>query len=292
MNKLFCLLICIFLVSVINAQNVGIGTSSPTYKLDVAGRLRLQNIGSTAGIWFDGTTTAIRSFIGTIDNDHIGIYGNGGAGWKFAFNVNNGNIGIGTTAPTAALDVTGAIRMRGTFPKKGSVLTSDDVNGNANWADPVAFKASGRNTSVMTSLPLSAWTKYYFETTTDFNVGLVYQQLNSQLGIVEDGIYHLNTQIQLTGYGEELHVRLRMNRGGTEYTLAQQSKASYNLENPPTLSDVIFIDAVSISTDVKLLAGDIVWVEIFYNSTYNNSPFAISAINEKTWFSGHLAARL
>ncbi len=292
MKKLLSLILFVFLVSIITAQNVGIGTSSPAYKLDVAGRLRLQNSATTAGIWFDGTTTATRSFIGTIDNDHVGIYGSGGAGWKFAFDVNNGNVGIGTTAPTAALDVSGAIRMRGTFPKKGSVLTSDDVNGNANWADPVAFKASGRNTSIMTTLPLNAWTKYYFETTTDFNVGLVYQQLNSQLGIVEDGIYHLNTQIQLYGYGEELHVRLRMNRGGTESTIAEQTKSSYNLENPPTLSDVIFIDAVSISTDVKLLAGDIVWVEIFYNSTYSNTPFAISSSNEKTWFSGHLVARL
>ena len=36
--------------------NVGIGTKNPTYKLDLAGRLRLRQASGTAGIYFDGIT--------------------------------------------------------------------------------------------------------------------------------------------------------------------------------------------------------------------------------------------
>lgn len=46
------------------------------------------------------------------------------------------NVGIGTTAPTAPLDVNGAVRIRGGAPAAGRVLTSD-ANGNASWAPAV-----------------------------------------------------------------------------------------------------------------------------------------------------------
>ncbi len=107
-----------------NAQNVGIGTTTPLVKLDVAGRMRLQhNAGQTAGIFFDGTSAPQRSFTGTINNDHVGIFGIG-SGWKFAFNVNNGFVGIGVADPTTTLDVTGGFRLRDANSiLKGSTLT-------------------------------------------------------------------------------------------------------------------------------------------------------------------------
>ena len=116
-----------------HAQNVGIGTTQPAYKLDVAGRLRLQNTAQTAGIWFDGTTTPLRSFIGTVNNDHVGIYG-AGSSWQMVMNVNTGDVGIGHTAPTANLDVNGSLRFRGgafpNQPKPGATLQALDDNGN------------------------------------------------------------------------------------------------------------------------------------------------------------------
>ena len=50
-------------------------------------------------------------------------------------NTNAGNVGIGTDLPSAKLDVSGDIRIRGGNPAQGKVLTSDDT-GAATWQTP------------------------------------------------------------------------------------------------------------------------------------------------------------
>jgi hypothetical protein len=89
--------------------NVGIGTTSPGAKLEVAGggggsvdlvvngRLRSNN--NDGGLW-----VAQDRFVGGFDTNKIGFY-NGGA-WRLAV-LNNGYVGIGTTAPSAMLTVNG-----------------------------------------------------------------------------------------------------------------------------------------------------------------------------------------
>jgi hypothetical protein len=65
-------------------------------------------------------------------------------------NVENGNTGIGTSAPTAKLDLNGSLRIRGGNPAAGSVLTSIDANGNAVWKeDKIAFKHTGKHRDIM-----------------------------------------------------------------------------------------------------------------------------------------------
>jgi hypothetical protein len=51
----------------------------------------------------------------------------------------DGNVGIGTDAPGQALDVNGEVRIRGGSPESGKILTAQDNNGNALWADPVSL---------------------------------------------------------------------------------------------------------------------------------------------------------
>ncbi|MBM4251912.1 MAG: hypothetical protein FJ146_08065 [Deltaproteobacteria bacterium] len=92
-----------------NAGNVGIGTTSPSAKLHVAGTA------GTDGIMFpDGTlqkTAAIGSGSSQWTTSGSNIY------------FNAGGVGIGKTSPIVALDVAGSINMS----------TGNALRGNANW---------------------------------------------------------------------------------------------------------------------------------------------------------------
>jgi hypothetical protein len=114
-----------------SAGNVGIGTSTPAYKLDVAGPIR-----STSGgfIFPDGTvqTTA-------------GGGGGGGSQWVTSgtnIYYNGGNVGLGTSTPGVALDVSQgrAIRVGNANLSSGG----DYVHlGNHAWYNGAAWQLDG-----------------------------------------------------------------------------------------------------------------------------------------------------
>ena len=95
----------------INASgNVGIGTSSPSDKMEVVGQLRVSGSGGgflaaprdgsgASHVWYNPTGDDMRLF-NTISGDVVTIQ-------------NGGNFGIGTTSPAGKLDVNGSIFQRG-----------------------------------------------------------------------------------------------------------------------------------------------------------------------------------
>lgn len=91
--------------------NLGISTSNPNYKLDVNGRIRLRHNGESSGIFFNKSNNTEAGFVGMQSDNNIGFYGNGGGDWNFVMNTTNGNVGIGTTNPTATLHVGGNQKM-------------------------------------------------------------------------------------------------------------------------------------------------------------------------------------
>jgi len=95
-------------------NNVGIGVDFPAYKLEVAGRMRIQtqSDGNSAGIWLNNpANTAPIAFMGIADAVTTGFYGNV-SGWGLIMNTNTGNVGIGTLNPTYKLSVNGDIRTK------------------------------------------------------------------------------------------------------------------------------------------------------------------------------------
>src|SRR5215831_15677999 len=102
--------------------NVGIGTTSPKAKLEVAGggamsidllvNGRLQSNNDDGGLW-----VASDRFVGGFDTNKIGFFN---TAWRVAV-LNNGYVGIGTTAPSAMLTVNGDL----TFTAAPTTIRAD-----------------------------------------------------------------------------------------------------------------------------------------------------------------------
>jgi hypothetical protein len=92
------------LLNITNDGNVGIGTTTPAYKLDVNGSLHSSNLTIADGIFHEGDTN---TFIGFPANDTFRITTSGQA----RLTVDSvGRVGIGTLTPSYGLDVGSNIR--------------------------------------------------------------------------------------------------------------------------------------------------------------------------------------
>jgi hypothetical protein len=120
----------------VSGNNVGIGTTAPAYPLSVSGSL--YSVGSTPGAWSgvlginQGSNT---NYIQVDNNGNTYFASNHNANFDFA----GGNVGIGTTLPTHALDVNGSANISGTLTAGAFTATLSAGN--------VSMGAFGSNTA-------------------------------------------------------------------------------------------------------------------------------------------------
>lgn len=119
--------------------NLGIGTTSPGYSLQVNGTIAsIHN--HQDKLRFSGSHAGIPNTI-LWDNDQ-GIRFWDGDNGELVRITNTGSMGIGTTNPGAKLEVAGQIKITGGTPGAGKVLTSD-ANGLASWQTPAGGLPTG-----------------------------------------------------------------------------------------------------------------------------------------------------
>jgi hypothetical protein len=120
-----------------DGTNVGIGTASPTFKLDIVGTTRIAgNVsGGFVGLTIKNNSTGTNAsqismqtntqdwFLNVRTDNHFGIYNNTAATSPFVITT-GGNVGIGTTSPSSILHLNSA-SSNGTVIR----LTSTSTNG-------------------------------------------------------------------------------------------------------------------------------------------------------------------
>lgn len=99
-----------FGIHVMAQQNVGIGTSSPGYTLDVNGRMRIRHNSISSGLWLNKSDNSEAAFVGLVNDSTAGFWGNGTTGnWQLGIDLRRGQLGIGTTTMTAPLTLNNAL---------------------------------------------------------------------------------------------------------------------------------------------------------------------------------------
>jgi hypothetical protein len=85
---------------------VGLGASNPGFRLDVGGRMRLRTGDGSAGLWLNNmANTGAVAFVGVLNDNHIGFWGNTGIGWSLLMNTDNGFLGVKNGNPQSDLHV-------------------------------------------------------------------------------------------------------------------------------------------------------------------------------------------
>lgn len=173
------------------AQNVGIGTSTPNYKLDVVGSVNTSGNLYVSGSVGIGTTNPLYKL--QVNDGAIAIYNTTDLKtWYISYSSTNnyfqinesgtarlvvqngGNVGIGTPAPAYKLDVAGSIRATSNFITEGNATIDGTLT--VNNGKGVAYNASSA-----TNL------KVYPFTTGTFFAGLGGQALSSETSIIFGG---------------------------------------------------------------------------------------------------------
>jgi hypothetical protein len=267
-----------------NGSGVAINGTSPNHHAikGVSGGI------SKAGVWGEATGSGGNGIYGTSSGSQgYGVYGHSVAGTGlYGFS----QLGTGVKAFSStglALDVSGNIKFSGsTSPAHGAVLTSD-ANGNASWKNNrIAFHLRGVNSSYTSLAPNYStkihWTNEIYDYGDDYllHTGTNPTSDASTFTVPKTGIYHFDAKTDLVAFdGSEftlVGLHLNYKRNGITNILTN-GVASLNGSKAECL----------ISCDMRLIAGDLIWAEV-YQENSDESTAVLTSQGPYSYFNCHL----
>jgi len=128
---------CFEKMRITDSGNVGIGTSSPSHALDVVGLVRasdqFQTYAGSRTLAINANFGGSLAALGTSSNDHLMIFTNNTERMRID---NSGNVGIGTTSPSAKLEINDTSSADST----GLIIANGYTTDAANDASEIMFR--------------------------------------------------------------------------------------------------------------------------------------------------------
>jgi len=200
-------------VTVDTSQNVGIGTTSPSYKLDVQGTTANQRISSTTG-----TNAAYQIFSNTGQNFYVGLDNSAG---NQILSAAYGATLLGTGAYPMVFGTNNSERMR--IDSSGRVITPYQP----------AFRATGSGGTNTTG-----GNNLIFDTK-DFDIGTNYTTSNGRFTAPVAGIYLFYVTATYNTGGTSATYKLNFNKNGAQQSVAtewQLTLTGYNTIGNSTIT--------------------------------------------------------
>ena len=210
-------------VLVVTGSSVGIGTTTPGYKLDVVGEGRFGTgakaiigtdgtYGGYSTIGFGGTTNGSNRIFAAADGLD-GLYIAAATSRGISFRVNgdtidnmyinsNGKVGIGTTGPTETLDVRGVVRIsRSGVNDSGILAFGNFVNGSGYYDNGIFRSALNTISTSGNILHIGSYEALAFTTSTHaLGSQAIRMFINGSNGYVGIGTTNPGYQLEVNGW--------------------------------------------------------------------------------------------
>ncbi len=277
------------------AQNVGIGTTTPSNRLHVTGSAASSfnatiygvNTGSAGSGIFGVSNSSGTYGVQGFSTSGIGVYGNSSDYRAIYGSTATGTALYGYSSDGYGLQTVGKVKISGgnTSPTTGAVLTSIDASGNAVWKNHrVAFSARGVQNQSIGSLvaPKLEFSNESYDYGNGFTPYAGSTTESSSVFIAPvNGVYHFSCAATCNIHSLVYKIDFASLRLIVNGNLAVEADAT--TESHTETSSAYG----SIDYQVKLNANDKVYLA-FYQSNGGNLPANAKIFELGCWFSGSL----